>query len=114
MSSGAFAIPQIFPPPLARMAGVITDAEINVRAATSTSASASAEAIRSGDLLRGRPRSPGAAVLMVASAVCLVTGVGLAAQAHRFGPRSALAESLAGVLLILGLALIGFGLPVFR
>ncbi|WP_231345660.1 hypothetical protein [Methylorubrum sp. B1-46] len=51
---------------------------------------------------------------MVASAVCLVTGVGLAAQAHRFGPRSALAESLAGVLLILGLALIGFGLPVFR
>ena len=51
---------------------------------------------------------------MVASAVCLVTGVGLAAQAYRFGARSALAESLAGALLILGLALIGFGLPVFR
>ncbi len=51
---------------------------------------------------------------MVASAVCLVTGVGLAAQAYRFGARSAPAEALAGALLILGLALIGFGLPVFR
>jgi len=57
---------------------------------------------------------PGSVVLMVASAVCLVTGVGLAAQAHRFGARSTHAESLAGVLLILGLAMIGFGLPVFR
>ncbi|WP_157914110.1 hypothetical protein [Methylorubrum populi] len=53
-------------------------------------------------------------MLMVASALCLVTGVGLAAQAHHFGARSSHAESLAGVLLILGLVLIGFGLPVFR
>ncbi|MER2248865.1 hypothetical protein ABS772_02945 [Methylorubrum podarium] len=51
---------------------------------------------------------------MVASAVCLFAGVGLAAQAHRFGARSAFAESMAGALLILGLALIGVGLPVFR
>lgn len=113
MSSDAFAISHIFAPPCWRKwAGGGTDAEFNVRAIKSTSASA--EAVRCGDLLRGRSRSPGAAVLMVASAVCLVTGVGLAAQAHRFGPRSALAESLAGVLLILGLALIGSGLPVFR
>lgn len=51
---------------------------------------------------------------MVASTACLVAGVGLAAQAHRFGSRAALAETLAGFMLILGLALIGLGLPVFR
>lgn len=51
---------------------------------------------------------------MVASAACLVAGVGLAAQAHRFGARAAQVEILAGLLLILGLALIGSGLPVFR
>ncbi|ACK81820.1 MAG: hypothetical protein ACAH20_08970 [Methylobacteriaceae bacterium] len=51
---------------------------------------------------------------MVASVACLVAGVGLAAQAHRFGARAALAETLSGLLLILGLGLIGLGLPVFR
>lgn len=51
---------------------------------------------------------------MVASVACLVAGVGLAAQTHRFGARAALAETLSGLLLILGLGLIGFGLPVFR
>ena len=51
---------------------------------------------------------------MVASTVCLVAGVGLAAQAPRFGARAALAETFAGGLLIVGLVLIGFGLPVFR
>jgi hypothetical protein len=56
----------------------------------------------------------GSPVLMVASTACLVAGVGLAAQAHRFGARAALAETLAGFMLILGLALIGLGLPVFR
>ncbi len=53
-------------------------------------------------------------MLLIASTACLVAGVGLAVRARRFGGRAALAESAAGVLLILGLALIGFGLPVFR
>ncbi|MEH3118001.1 MAG: hypothetical protein PGN25_10515 [Methylorubrum populi] len=53
-------------------------------------------------------------MLTIASAVCLAAGVGLAARAHRFGERTALAETLGGALLILGLALIGVGLRVFR
>ncbi len=64
---------------------------------------------------RERPRPfGGSSVLLIASTACLVAGVGLAVRARRFGGRAALAESAAGVLLILGLALIGFGLPVFR
>lgn len=67
-------------------------------------------------LSRGPGHGPpaGLPVLMVASVACLVAGVGLAAQAHRFGARAALAETLSGLLLILGLGLIGLGLPVFR
>ncbi|WP_146221752.1 MULTISPECIES: hypothetical protein [Methylobacteriaceae] len=53
-------------------------------------------------------------VMVVASVACLAGGVALAARAGRFGQRAAGAETLAGVLLILGLVLIGLGLPVFR
>ena len=53
-------------------------------------------------------------VMVVASVACLAGGVALATRAGRFGERAAGAETLAGVLLILGLVLIGLGLPVFR
>ncbi|HJE24578.1 hypothetical protein [Methylorubrum populi] len=48
------------------------------------------------------------------SVVSLFAGTILAAQAHRFGARTALAETVAGGLLILGLVLIGSGLPLYR
>ncbi len=52
--------------------------------------------------------------MVVAAFACLVAGAVLAGCAHQFEERVALAESVAGGLLILGLALIGSGLPVFR
>ena len=52
--------------------------------------------------------------MFVASVACLATGFALAARAPRFGRSAPMAETVAGTLLILGLALIGFGLPVFR
>lgn len=53
-------------------------------------------------------------VMVAASLACLAAGAVLAGFAHQFEERVALAESVAGGLLILGLALIGSGLPVFR
>ncbi|WP_232629280.1 hypothetical protein [Methylobacterium sp. Leaf118] len=53
-------------------------------------------------------------MVTLASLTCLVAGTVLAGCAHRFATRAALAETAAGVLLILGLVLIGLGLPVFR
>ncbi len=52
--------------------------------------------------------------MVAASLACLAAGAVLAGFAHQFEERMALAESVAGGLLILGLALIGSGLPVFR
>jgi hypothetical protein len=52
--------------------------------------------------------------MIVASLVCLVAGALLAGIAHRFDEHVSIAESIAGGLLILGLALIGSGLPIFR
>lgn len=64
---------------------------------------------------RERPRaSSGLLLMFVASVACLATGFALAARAPRFGRSAPMAETVAGTLLILGLALIGFGLPVFR
>lgn len=53
-------------------------------------------------------------MVTVASLACLVAGTVLAGCAHRFEARAGLAETVAGVLLVLGLVLIGTGLPVFR
>lgn len=52
--------------------------------------------------------------MVVASLACLLAGTVLAGTAHQFEERVALAESVAGGLLIVGLVLIGAGLPVFR
>ena len=51
-------------------------------------------------------------MLVIASAAALVAGVVLAARADRFGARQALAETVAGALLLLGLVLIGAGMPL--
>lgn len=53
-------------------------------------------------------------MMLATSLACLIAGTVLAAGAPRFVAHAALAELLAGGLLILGLALIGAGLPVFR
>lgn len=126
---GAPAIPHVLPlPPAdAEAAGSPSDAEIDVRAIRPLPIRKPVQASRNGVLsfspdecpywrlpAPGRHPSGDPAVLLMASAVFLIAGVGLAAQAHRFGARVTLAETLAGALLILGLALIGFGLPVFR
>lgn len=52
--------------------------------------------------------------MIVASLACLVAGAVLAGTAHRFDDHVSIAESIAGGLLILGLALIGIGLPIYR
>lgn len=109
-----------------RRGRVEADAEIDVQAVCQSSAIARAAGVTGspspgpGAVARrlsrdaGHRSSIGTRVLMMASTACLLAGVGLAAQAPRFGVRAALAETLAGGLLILGLVLIGFGLPVFR
>ncbi|GJE13685.1 MULTISPECIES: hypothetical protein [Methylobacterium] len=48
------------------------------------------------------------------SLICLGLGLGLAAGALRVPQRSALLERTGGSLIVIGLGLLGSGLPLFR